>query len=184
MPFLAPSGVSFIAQSTAGRKREGDRRQPWRTPVFASNLLICEAVSWYITWQVIFEYDLLISIVNLGFRKRRIYHIGLEDKVRNEDLWGRAGQVPLEWQILQRTLGWIGHTLGKPVSSTTRLALTWNPQGKRRRGRPRNSWRRDTEVQMKQQGSNWARAATTAQDQIGWRRIADGLCSAKNNGPK
>ena len=35
---------------------------------------------------------------------------------------------------------WIGHTLGKPASSTTTQALTWKPQGKRKRGRPRNTW--------------------------------------------
>ena len=40
--------------------------------------------------------------------------------------------------------------LRKPASSTTRQALTWNPQGKRKRGRPRNSWRRDTEAEPKQ----------------------------------
>ena len=34
----------------------------------------------------------------------------------------------------------------KPASSTTRQALTWNPQGKGRRCQPRSSWRRDTEA--------------------------------------
>ena len=42
----------------------------------------------------------------------------------------------------------IGHTLSKPASSTTRQALTWNPQGKRKRGRPRNSWRRDADAEF------------------------------------
>ena len=115
---------------------------------------------------------------------RRIYHIRWQDKIRNEDLWERAGQASVDRQILQRKWGWIGHTLRKPVTSTTRQALTWNPQGKRKRGRPRNSWRRDTEAQLKQQGYTWTRAAATAQRRIDWRRVVDGLCSSMSNGPK
>ena len=115
---------------------------------------------------------------------RRIYRIRWQDKIRNEDLWERAGQDSVDRQILQRKWGWIGHTLRKPVTSTTRQALTWNPQGKRKRGRPRNSWRRDTEAQLKQQGYTWTRAAATAQGRMDWRRVVDGLCSSMSNGPK
>ena len=46
---------------------------------------------------------------------------------------------------------------GSQSSSTTRQALTWNPQGKRKRGRPRNSWRRDTQVELKQAGDQLVR---------------------------
>jgi len=73
--------------------------------------------------------------------------------IPNGDLWERAGQEPVAKQILKRKWGWIGHTLQKPASSITRPALSWNPQGKRKRGRPRNSWRRDTEAELKQQGT-------------------------------
>ena len=86
---------------------------------------------------------------------RRIYKIRWHEKIRNEDLWERAGQEPVGKQILRRKWGWIGHTLRKPASSTTCQVLTWDPQGKRKRGRLRNSWRRDTEAELKQQGTNW-----------------------------
>ena len=95
---------------------------------------------------------------------RRIYKIQWQEKIWNEDLWERAGQEPVTKQILRRKWGWIGHTLRKPASSTTRQALTWNPQGKRKRGRPRNSWRRDTEAELKQQGTNWSGMARTTQN--------------------
>ena len=75
---------------------------------------------------------------------RRIYNIRWPEMIPNEELWERAGQEQVAKQILKRKWGWIGHTHRKPASSTTRQALTWNPQGKRKRGRPRNSWRRDT----------------------------------------
>ena len=103
----------------------------------------------------------------------------------NEDLWERVGQetVAIAKQILKRRWGWIGHTLRKPASSITRQALTWNPQGKRKRGWPRTSWRRDTEAELKQQGTNWTGAARLAQNRVQWQGVIDGLCSTWSHGP-
>jgi hypothetical protein len=36
------------------------------------------------------------------------------DKVRNEDLWQRANQDPINIQIKKRKWAWIGNTLRKP----------------------------------------------------------------------
>ena len=70
------------------------------------------------------------------------------------------------------------------ISSTTLQALTWNPQGKRKRGRPRNSWRRDTEAELKQQGTNWSGMARAAQNRVRWLGVVDGLCSTGSDGHK
>ena len=115
---------------------------------------------------------------------RRICNIRWPEMIPNEDLWERAGQEPVAKQILERKWDWIGHTLRKPASSITRQALTWNSQRKRKRGRPRNSWRRDTEAELKQQGTNWTGAARTAQNRVRCRRVVDGLCSIGSDGPK
>jgi hypothetical protein len=37
---------------------------------------------------------------------------------------------------------WIGHTLRKEDESTEKQALGWNPQGARRRGRPKQNLKR------------------------------------------
>ena len=50
-----------------------------------------------------------------------------------------------------RRRGWIGHTFSKPASTLTRQALTWNQQGNRKTGRPRNTWRRDLKTDIKKQ---------------------------------
>ena len=113
---------------------------------------------------------------------RRIYKIQWQEKTRNEDPWERAGQGPVAKQILRKKWGWIGHTLRKPASSTTRQA--WNPQGKRKRGRPRNSWRRDTEAELKQQGTNWSGMTRAALNRVRWREVVDGLCSTGSDGHK
>ena len=112
---------------------------------------------------------------------RRIYKIQWQEKIRNEELWERAGQEPVAKQILRRKWGWIGHTLRRPASSTTRQALTWDPQGKRKRGRSRNSWRRDTEAELKQQGTNWSEMTT---EQSAMAGFVDGLCSTGSDGHK
>ena len=110
---------------------------------------------------------------------RRIYKTQWQEKIRNKDLSERAGQEPVAKQILRRKWGWIGHTLRKATSSTTRQAMTWNPQGKKKRGRPRNSWRRDTEAELTQHGTNWTGMARAAQN-----RVVDGLCSTWSDGHK
>ena len=115
---------------------------------------------------------------------RRIYNIRWLEMIPNEELWERAGQEPVAKQILKRKRGWIGHTLRKPASSTTHHALIWNLQGKRKRGRPRNSWRRDTKTELKQQGTNWTGAARLAQNRVRWRGVVDVLCSTRSHGPK
>ena len=115
---------------------------------------------------------------------RRIYKIQWQEKMRNEALWERAGQEPVAKPILRRKWGWIGHTFRKPASSITRQALTWNPQRKRKRGQPHNSWRRDTEAELKQQGTNWSGMITAAQNSVRWRGVVDVLCSTGSDGHK
>ncbi|XP_070206237.1 uncharacterized protein [Littorina saxatilis] len=87
---------------------------------------------------------------------KRILRIRWPDTISNKDLWQRTKQLSVEQDILQRRFRWIGHTLRKTTTSITRQALTWNPQGKRRRGRPRNTWRRDLEAEVKRIGYTWS----------------------------
>jgi hypothetical protein len=44
--------------------------------------------------------------------------------------------------IGKRKFGLIGHTMRKGDEEPSKVTLQWNPQGKRRRGRPRHKWRR------------------------------------------
>ena len=84
---------------------------------------------------------------------------------------------------MRRRWGWLGHTLRKPASNITRQALTWNPQGKRKRGRPRNTWRRDLNANVRELGLSWGQLVTAAQDRSRWRSVVDGLCSRGSQGP-
>nr|KAG5693287.1 hypothetical protein BaRGS_011608 [Batillaria attramentaria] len=65
---------------------------------------------------------------------RRILQIRWPDTISNIDLWQRTHQLPAEDEIRRRRWGWLGHTLRKPTSNTTRQALTWNPQEGKMKG--------------------------------------------------
>jgi hypothetical protein len=93
---------------------------------------------------------------------RKILQIRWPDIIRNKDLWQRTNHTPADEEIQKR--GWLGHTLRKPTSNTTRQALTWNPQGKRKIGRPRNTWRRDLGADTKKMGYTWGQLVRVAQD--------------------
>ena len=82
--------------------------------------------------------------------------------IRNEDLWQQSGQQPVDMTILHRRWSWIGHTLRKPQSNITRQALKQNPQGKKKRGRPRNTWRRDLDADCKRAGYTWGQLENLA----------------------
>ena len=112
---------------------------------------------------------------------RNILNIHWPEKITNKELWERSGQDKMEKQIKQRKWSWIGHTMRKPMTNPTRQALRWNPQGKRRRGRPYNSWRRSTEAEAREAQYTWHQLETAAPNRVRWRRIVEDLCSPRSN---
>ena len=110
---------------------------------------------------------------------RRIMKIKWSDKIHNNILWERTGQEPIDKEIGRRKWRWIDHTLRKPTRSITRHALQWNPQGKRGRGRPQITWRRQVEEDMKRGDISWREAARNAQDRDKWKSVVCGLYPEK-----
>ncbi|GFR77510.1 hypothetical protein ElyMa_000510200 [Elysia marginata] len=106
---------------------------------------------------------------------RRILKIRWTVKVPSEEIWRLTKQEPIDTQITRRKWEWIGHTFRKPASNTTRQALFWNPQGKRKRGRPRSTWRRNTDDELKKWGTTWHELQKTAQNRVRLRMAVDGL---------
>ena len=73
---------------------------------------------------------------------RTILGVRWPDTISNKELWRKTKQQPINLTIRSRPWKWIGHTLRK-ANNITKQSLEWSPQGKRKRGRPKNSWRRD-----------------------------------------
>ena len=97
--------------------------------------------------------------------------------VRNADLWERTRQQPIALEIRRRKWRWIGHTLRKDQSNITRQALEWNPQGKRKRGRPKQTWRRSLIDEAKAAKLSWDTIKRAAKDRRKWRTTVEALCS-------
>ena len=66
----------------------------------------------------------------------------------------------------------------KPEGSSAADKPSFNKtHQKRKRGRPKNSWRRDTEKEMKVLGKNWKELQQLAEKRRLWRLFFDGPCS-------
>ncbi len=79
--------------------------------------------------------------------------------------------------IKQRKWRWIGHTLRRESNNVARQALHYNPQGKRKVGRPRNNWKRSVLQELGGVGYSWGRAKALAKNRVCWRKLVDALCS-------
>ena len=84
---------------------------------------------------------------------------------------------PHNGRTICRRWRWIGHILWRPDSNIAKRALRWNPQGQRKRGRPRNTWRREVESDASKLGKSWSQIERDSQDRVLWRSVVDGLCS-------
>ena len=92
----------------------------------------------------------------------------LAQKNTNKELYQRTGQQDITMVIKQRRWRWLGHVITKSWDSITRTALRWTPHGGRRnRGRPRETWRRTIEAEMKATGKTWKESNLRRQPRIG-----------------
>jgi hypothetical protein len=75
-----------------------------------------------------------------------------------------SGDINLE--IRRRKFEWIGHTLRKDRSEICANALIYNPQGKRKRGRPKQTWLRTT---LKEGGESFDEMRPLANNRVWWK---------------
>ncbi|CAH8459102.1 unnamed protein product [Schistosoma turkestanicum] len=147
--------------------------------IFNTNVktvLLYGAETWRTTKAIIQKIQVFINSC-----LRKILRIRWPDTISNNELWERTSQIPMEEEIRKKRWKWIGHTLRKAPNCVTRQALTWNPQGKRKRGRPRNTLRREIEKDMRGMNKHWTELEREAQDRVGWRKLVGGLCSIGSN---
>ncbi len=77
-----------------------------------------------------------------------------------------------------------GHILiQQPDNCVT--ALTWTPEGKRKRGMPKTTWRRTVEKERSKAGwQSWREVRTEVQDRNRWRAHVEALCANLAPGDK
>jgi len=72
------------------------------------------------------------------------------------------------------------HTLRKEAGATEKTTLDWNPQGYRRRGRPKRMWRRTIEDEIRNTGRSRNEVKGIAGDRNAWKLFMDALCSTRS----
>ena len=112
---------------------------------------------------------------------RRILGVKWQDKVNTQELLARAEMKPLSKEVMKRRWRMIGHILRKDEDSDEMIALTWAPEGKRRKGRPNwATWRRTVEKERKELGWNtWEEARAVAVNRDRWRSLTEALCTTR-----
>ena len=103
---------------------------------------------------------------------RRILKIFWPNTISNEDLRNRTGLGTIAETLKARRWRWLGHVCRMPSNSLPRTALRWTPQGKRDRGRPRETWRRTIEKDLRNRGLTLDTAPRAAADRARWRSLA------------
>ncbi|XP_078352437.1 uncharacterized protein LOC144637177 [Oculina patagonica] len=136
-----------------------------------TSVLLYGAEMWWITSTDIEQLDVF-------HRKclRRILGIFWPHTISNCDLYERPKERPISETVKVRRWTWIGHILRREKDNNCRVALTRTPEGKRKRGRPKISWRRTVEGERKDLGwTSWNEVEQRAKDRDGWRTFLGSL---------
>ena len=135
------------------------------------SVLLYGCESWRMTREAENKLDVL-----LHRWLRRILRIDWALHVTNEEVRRRAGvEELLSETVRKRRWSFIGHTLRRDRKDLARNALTWTPVGRRKRGRPKETYRRTVERERNQMGlHSWVAAAAVASDRAEWRGLITG----------
>ena len=153
--------------------RNGNISQNTKLRIFKTNVLstlLYGAESWKIT-------ETVLKKLEVFQRKclRSILRIFWPNVINNKDLYTRTSCSPITEVICRRRWRWIGHVLRMPNTRTAKVALHWTPDGKRKRGRPKETWRRTVEREMKERGWSWNFLEIQARDRAQWRSMVEAL---------
>ena len=153
--------------------KSSQRKLKTKLKIFKSNVVAvlqygCE--TWRMTKQDANKLD-----VFLHKSLRRIMKIYWPMKTSNEEIRNRANISTISEQIFRRRWEFVGHILRMDPSKHPKMALTWAPEGRRSRGRPKETWRRTAEKERTALGfSSWNEAAVAARDRAAWRKRVSG----------
>ncbi|VDP75260.1 unnamed protein product [Schistosoma mattheei] len=157
------SGSGAYAKARIGKTRAAylQPRNIWDSKQLSTNtkvrifntnvktVLLYGVETWTTTKVIIQKIQVFINSCLL-----KILQIRWPDTISNNLWWERTNQIPTEEEIRKKCWKWIGYTLRKAPNGATRQALTWNPEGQRRRGRPMNTSRREMEIDMRKMNKN------------------------------
>ena len=104
---------------------------------------------------------------------RKILGVFWPNTITNDELLRNTDATSLATQIKKRRWRWLGHVCRMSPGALPKTALRWTADGKTRRGRPKETWRRTVEKEMKECGLTWNTITKWAADQQQWRSLVD-----------
>jgi hypothetical protein len=133
------------------------------------------------TWRVVrTDFNKLNTFHTKNMRK--LCGIFWPNTISNVDLYARTNSISMEDEIKMKRWRWLGHVIRMNDDKIPKTSLTWRPeQGRRNRGRPRQTWRRTVDKEIAELGTTWREIEERAQDRPEWRRfVKTALCSIRN----
>ena len=104
------------------------------------------------------------------------FSIFLARKITNKDLYKKAGMVLVSNMITDRCWRWLGHVLRLENINNAQVSLKWKPEGRRRRVRPKTTWRRTVENDWRRIGvTSWTQIEKVAKDRVKWKELTCSL---------
>lgn len=84
---------------------------------------------------------------------RRCCRVVRTDRIPNEEIRNRMGvEKDAISRIEEKRLSWYGHARRSSDNNWIKKITEWSPMGRRKRGRPRRSWRDDVDEAMEKRG--------------------------------
>ena len=171
---LALARIAFTRLQNIWRSGRFSQRTKLR--ILNSNvlsMLLYGAEMWRVTTTDLNKVDVLHRTC-----LRRVLRRFWPNHLSNEELYEATGSTPESALIRVRRWRWIGHILRTSANNISRTARTRAPEGKRRRGRPRETWRRTAGKERNQLGwHSWGPVAASVTDRDGWRNLLADLKS-------
>ena len=106
-------------------------------------------------------------------------------RVKNEEVKRRTKMEKISIVIKRRRWKWLGHVLRMDNTSHAKIAISWPPDGKRKRDRPKETWRRTIERERKDLVfQTWTDATKVAKERDKWRGLVKTRFSSRRDGKR
>jgi len=92
--------------------------------------------------------------------------------IKRRSILARTGQRRLQDIVGERRLRFAGHVMRMAPERPARHAIEWTPADRRRkRGRPKKTWRSTFRENLQARGVSWSEKKTMAADRVRWRNL-------------
>ena len=126
------------------------------------------------SWKGLKEIEERVRIFESGCL-RRIMNVRWYEHVSENEIRRRSGLRSIIERIKENRWKWYGHVLRMPESRLPKQTTQWNPVGSRRRGRPKDTWRRTMQRELRMHNLREEDVPSLAEDRSAWRRLVADL---------